>query len=543
MRRPGRGRRWAWCRAGAPWVALVCLWAGPAALGQGPPDTRPGTLLEFPALGSAPGAMEGAFGRTPGAIQGDVTAPDNSIIGGRKASGRIPRKKGKGAPSPSITGPSAMAVSTPLAMRETTARSAGLQLPAALPEEVEDEGAPTGMSLDEAVERLMRQNLDLLALRYELTQADADIITAGLRANPLIYGDAQFIPYQPFSTNRPYGPSQYDFSITYPMDVSHKRKARVRVAEAARCTLEAQFQDVVRRQIGNLYRAYVDLQAARLTYLTARSSVEAQDRLIADARRTADQRKPGDTLDRLELQLEKTRGALEEAEGNLEDAREAVAVLLCMSPEESDSIEPRGRLRVVAPSPPSLESLIQLGLENRPDLIAARRGIGRADAEYTLARASRFDDWFLFYDPISYQDNSPSKLISAKSWDIGLTIPLPIYNRNQGGIARARANMTQTQIELAALERRLVSEIRLAYREYRNSRNALERLERTVLPEARRSRAEAETDFAAGRISADDYFGHLDDDSDTARSYREAIVRHRRSMLDLNTVLGVRLLP
>ena len=47
------------------------------------------------------------------------------------------------------------------------------------------------------------------------------------RANPLIYGDAQLIPYGRYTSQRPVGPTEYDVNITYPVDVSHKRKSRI----------------------------------------------------------------------------------------------------------------------------------------------------------------------------------------------------------------------------------------------------------------------------------------------------------------------------
>ena len=78
-------------------------------------------------------------------------------------------------------------------------------------------------------------------------------------------------------------------------------------------------------------------------------------------------------------------------------------------------------------------------------------------------------------------------------------MPLPIYNRNQGNIAKAHSNLHQTQVELAALERRVVSEVRLAEREYRNSRDALDRIEKTTLPHARKVLQRNTRDFQAER--------------------------------------------
>ena len=408
---------------------------------------------------------------------------------------------------------------------------------------VDDPGPPNGLTLDAAIERMMAANLDLNALKYELPQGEADVLTAGLRANPILYMDTQFIPYGAYNSQRPLGPIQYDVNITHPIDLSHKRTARVRSARSAQKVLEAQYQDVVRRQIGNLYRAFVNLQAARNTYLASERAVHAQERVAARERQEAGSGAISAGIDRIGVELEKARAALDDAADALGDAREALALLLNLSPDQAAGLEPRGSMRDVALPPPPLDDALRIALDNRPDLVAARLGLVRAEAEVKLARANRLSDVYVFYDPITYQDNRAMKLPSGRSWDIAMAIPLPIYDRNQGNIARALGNLAQTHAERAALERRVISEMRQAHREYIRSRDALERYERSIVPGARAARIKAEAEFAADKLSPDDYLGHLSDDEETARLYRDAFVRHRRSMLDLNTTAGLRLLP
>ena len=351
---------------------------------------------------------------------------------------------------------------------------------------LDDEGPANGLTLDAAIDQIMTANLDIRALRHELTQADADILTAGLRTNPLIYMDTQFIPYGTFNNQRPGGPTQYDLNITYPLDVSKKRQARTVVARMARSTLESQFQDVVRRQIDNVYRGFVNLQAARIDLLIARSSVRRQEQFLANLTRTArpDDEAVADTIDHLSLVLDRARNSLGEAEEAFADAQEGLGVLLNTPVEQTASLEPRGRLHDTFPKPPSAEELASIALRARPDLHAARLGVTRAGAEVNLQRANRFDDVYLFYDPITYQDNRPSNALSSHSWAIGLTFSLPIFNRNQGNIARAQSNVVQTKLELSSLERRIVSEVRLAERECQRSRESLEQIETSILPRA-----------------------------------------------------------
>src|SRR5262249_27312012 len=107
------------------------------------------------------------------------------------------------------------------------------------------------MDLDAAINQLVAANLDLLAAKLEVPMAQAAVLTANLRANPIFYADTQLIPYGHFSFLRPGGPPQSDININYPLDVSFKRLARTRSAREAKNTVEAQLQDAIRNQIDN----------------------------------------------------------------------------------------------------------------------------------------------------------------------------------------------------------------------------------------------------------------------------------------------------
>ena len=109
-----------------------------------------------------------------------------------------------------------------------------------LPEGGTSPALPGSLTLDEAIEQLLRQNLNLIALRHEIPMAQADVLTASLRANPIFYADTQLVPYGRYSPSAPGGPTQYDVNITYPLDVSRKRQARTISAEKAKRVTEAQ---------------------------------------------------------------------------------------------------------------------------------------------------------------------------------------------------------------------------------------------------------------------------------------------------------------
>ena len=184
---------------------------------------------------------------------------------------------------------------------------------------------------------------------------------------------------------------------------------------------------------------------------------------------------------------------------------------------------------ILVPPPPPLEELTRLALTTRPDLVAARRGIGRAESEVKLARANRFDDVFLFYDPFSYQDNRITQPAQRPVLGARPDGP-PADLQPQPGEHRPGRQQPDPDPDRAG---RPGASGRLRSPPGRSrvpdSRQALERAERTILPRARRDRAKADAEFAAGTIGLGDYLDRLDDDNDAAKPYRDALVRHRRA--------------
>jgi cobalt-zinc-cadmium efflux system outer membrane protein len=413
-----------------------------------------------------------------------------------------------------------------------------------LPQTAEDEGPADGLTLDGALERLVRDNLDLRSKWFEIPQAQADILTAGLRANPILYADAQLVPYGQYAKGHPGGPAQYDLNVSHPLDLSRKRRARTVVAQRALTVLEAQFQNAVRIQINNLYTAYVDVLAARETVRFAEASASGLDRVLEMTEtlyRKASLTRPD--VVRVRMQRESADVGVQEARELLLRTKRALAVLLNVAPEQAAAVELRGSISDLAPPPPPADELVTLALQARPDLAAERLGIGSAEAAVALARAERFADVYLLYQPYTFQNNAPFGEKSATSWALGATVPIPLYNRNQGLIQRAGLNVTQRQAATAALDRRVIAEVTQAAREYRVSRAVVEHYERDVLPPARQMMSDSFELFSRGEQDALAYYNMRLNYNTTIREYRDALVRHRRSMLVLNTTVGQRILP
>lgn len=482
-------------------------------------------------LGALPGIDPGGQGSTPGADQ-----PLMGRIGtaGSRAPASITRPtEGQTPPPRGVAAPEALPVPR-----------APLYGSLEIPKGPESEGPPNGMTIDHAIDRLLQENLDLRSKSLEIPQARADVLTASLRANPVFYADSQLIPYGRWSKQRPGGPVQYDVNISHPVDFSHKRRARTDYASRALRVTEAQYQDAVRIEINNLYTAYVDILSARQTQRYAKASVEGLAGLIRATQLLYEK----DMASRADVNQIKSQHQIAEvglldAEENLKRAKRTLGVMLNIPPEEAETLEFHGTIEDRGPPPPPVDALVQIACSNRPDVVSYRLGIQAAESGLRLAMANRYQDAYVLYQPYTFQDNAPFGTKSGTSWALGVTVPLPLYNRNQGNIERARINIQQSKIELASIERRVRNEVVQAAKEYATTAQIVDQIRTGILPTSEQSKNDRFALFQSGEANVVTYLEAQRVYNDNVKAYLDSAVRHRRSMLALNTAVGERLLP
>jgi cobalt-zinc-cadmium efflux system outer membrane protein len=253
--------------------------------------------------------------------------------------------------------------------------------------------------------------------------------------------------------------------------------------------------------------------------------------------------RPAQEINAVKKTRDNTELALPRAEAALLQARRELALLLGIPSEQSSFLDVIGSLHDRAPPPPGVEELIRIALQARPDLIAYRLGISRAQADLRRENTEAIDDIFLFYTPFTANDYSPLGEQSASGWGMGLLFSLPFFDRNQGEIARARANVTQTRMEQQSLERRIINEVRYAATEYVVSRQTVQEYEREILDGARGLRDEQAGLLTNGQASLTALLEAQTEYDEIVRDYLEALAYHRRTMLRLNTAVGQCVLP
>jgi cobalt-zinc-cadmium efflux system outer membrane protein len=208
--------------------------------------------------------------------------------------------------------------------------------------------------------------------------------------------------------------------------------------------------------------------------------------------------------------------------------------------EKLDVFDPVGRSR---PLPMSREELVQKAVARRPDLVAYRYGLRRAQADVQVARANAYPDVYVLYQPYTLQNNTYLGVPSAYSWWLGVTATIPVYARNQGNITRARINVTQTEVQAQSAERLVISDVLNAAQELEQSLIAVSGFRNKILPPAKKVRDAAFLRWQGGDTPMQDYLDAQQNYNDIVHSYLDALMRHRRAILDLNTAVGERVLP
>lgn len=408
-----------------------------------------------------------------------------------------------------------------------------------------DGGPPEGITLDQAIDRLVQANPDLAARAKELPKAQADIVSAGLRNNPFLFGDVSNIPYQSYSPQRP-GMVSYGVTIIQPWDVNQKRKVRVLVAQSAHSVVEALYQDAVRLEIDNLYTVFLDVLAAREAVRQLQVGLEGIEGVVTFTKQKLQAGLPGATpadLDRVQVQRDTADLAVQDAQTALRQAKRSLGVLLNIPPAQADCLELQGAIGGYDLELPCLDQLIAAALEARPDLRAYRLGVQRAENEVQMARADRWNDVFILFTPWQLVDNTPVGAQSANSWSLSALVTLPIFNRNQGNISRARIVVSQVLVELEGRQQQVVAEVRRAFDEYMTNRNAVQRYQENILPRARNIHEATLRQFRTGNASVLTLFDAQREYNTVVRSFLDASVRLRRSSLRLNTAVGQRIVP
>ena len=420
----------------------------------------------------------------------------------------------------------------------TVAQQIPSSAPAGVPPRADATPPPAErISIEEAIRRALQHNHALLATRSTILQNQAQEITANLRPNPVISWDSQFFPlFNPsqFSTSYLENQAQFDLGIGYLFERGKKRQHRLESAQAQTAVTRSQVIDNERQLAFNVSQQFIAVLLAQSTLDFAQQSLDSfrQSVEISESRY-----KVGDISqsDLLKIKLQLLQFQTDVSAARLAKVQ-ALAGLRQFLGFESvpDNYDVEGELdyQVVHGG---LDDLKALALRSRPDLQAAQQGIVLARSQEALAGA------------ISKRDLNASfnytHTAGISSGAFFFNIDLPIFDRNQGEIARTRYATTQSQELANESSQQVLTDVLNAYEALHSNDQIIQLYRGGYIDQAKESRDITEYAYKHGAASLLDFLDAERSYRANQLAYRQALASYMTALEQLRQATGTRNLP
>jgi len=382
----------------------------------------------------------------------------------------------------------------------------------------------TRITLDQAIDLALAHNHSLKATRTLILQNQAQEITANLRPNPTLGVDSQFIPFfspQDFSAENLNETQQFDIGISYLFERGHKRQRRLQAARDTTAVTRAQVADAERTLAFNVGQQFVSVLLAESTLQFALDDLKGFQQTvdISEVQLKAGYIGEGDYL-KIKLQLLQFQTDVSSARLAKVQALVSLRELLGYNavPADYDVV---GELEFQSLKG-NLEDLQARALRERPDFRAAELGITAAQSQILLAKANAKVDVNGTYDFTHVSGENTASLFA--------NFELPIFNRNQGEIARTGYAFTQAQEQQQSSSDIVLSDVANAYEAVRSNEEVVQLYTSGYLKQAQDSRDISEYAYKRGAASLLDYL-------DAERSYRSVQLAYRQALASYMTAL------
>ena len=398
--------------------------------------------------------------------------------------------------------------------------------------------APTEkIALDDAIRLALQHNHALEAMRTTILQSQALETTANLRPNPVLSWDAQFLPvFEPgkFTSDYIDSTAQFDLGIGYTFERGKKRQHRLQAAKDVTAQTRFQVSDSERQLTFNVAQQFIAALLAQSTLDFAEQDLRSFQQTvdISEARRKAGDMSEGDLL-KIKLQLLQFQTDVSSAKLA---KIQAIAALRQLVGHESvpDQFDAAGDLEY-QPVHAGLDELKAEALRSRPDLQAAQQGVVSARSQEQLAEANGKRDLgtsFVY-----------SHVSSTNTGAFFFNIQLPIFDRNQGEIARTRHVITQSEQLAMEARQQALTDVVDAFYALRTSDEVIQLYRGGYVDQAKQSRDISEYAYRRGAASLLDYLDSERSYRANQLAYRQALASYMIALEQMRQAVGTRNLP
>ena len=392
------------------------------------------------------------------------------------------------------------------------------------------------LSWEQVRQRFEQNNPILLASKLTIDESKAQEITAYLRPNPALSLTADQI--NPFSGGPPhstFGTVLSVATVSYLHERRHKRELRLESAREATGIATSGQADLERNLLFSLRNAFVQTLQAKAVLRLAQDNLSYYDDVLKVSR---ERYKAGDIaqvdLDRLELLRVQYESDVQTAQVNLRTAKIQLLTLLNerIPVEQFDvtgTFDFTDQLQ-------TLEEFRKVALDTRPDLRAATQAVNKAKTDHRLATANGSTDPIFGFD---VGRNPPID----QYFGVGVSIPLRIFNRNQGEKLRTQLDITRNERVRDAIQAQVFSDVDSAYATLSSNVILLGPYKAKYLQQAVRVRDTITFSYQHGGASLLDFLNAQSEYRSVERNYLSLIGSYLIAASQLNLAVGREVIP
>ncbi|HYJ84867.1 MAG TPA: TolC family protein, partial [Pyrinomonadaceae bacterium] len=391
-----------------------------------------------------------------------------------------------------------------------------------------------GTSSSDLVRRALVSNGELAAARLDIERARARVRQAGLRPNPTLDFEQTTGRYTGSA-----GESETNIGVALPLELGGKRRRRIELAAAELEAVEAEVADRERRLAAEVRSVHIEALAVFRELETTESlnNLDLQTTRFVQARVNEGESAPIE-LNLLRVEVDRLRSRRALVEGRLKATLLRLKSLVGIPPAEPLRLREDLSTPVLPAPPASLEAAIDIALRSRPDLKLARLNEEVAQAGLSLARANSTPDVTAFsrytLNRSSYEDtpvgvrNERDRLLT-----FGVSIGIPVFNRNQGAKAESAAAITQTKTRREFLESVVRAEVESAYARYEAARAAVTTFEEGVIARSNENIRVIRAAYDLGHFKITDFINEQRRLVESQRDFTETLSEQYRALADL----------
>ncbi|MGQ0666888.1 MAG: TolC family protein [Nitrospiraceae bacterium] len=386
------------------------------------------------------------------------------------------------------------------------------------------------LSLDEAIGLFLRQNLDLLIAKFGIEFSKGQQITAGLFPNPVASIGAVSSPVQGRTWS---SGGQIVPQIQQLFELAGKRGFRIESAQLGTQSADASFENAV-RQLGLAVKdAYYRTQLAQRRLALAEENRDRFSRILdINTIRFKKGYIAEVDLIRIRLQFIDFQSQVIQSIQEAESARSDLRQLLRLSPAAQLELTTDLNYKRLDPD---IAKLRTVALDARPDVRAKRLTFSQREADLKLAKAYRIPDVTIGAGYAVQGARGPD---NSNQVGLNLGLPLPLFNRNQGGIMQAEVAVQTAEADLAKTLNQVENQVDIAYRNLIQSRRLVEAFLGGVLDDARSTLTIVERAYERGGATLLDLLDAARTSRTIQQNYIEALFNYQRNVIQLESAVG-----